>query len=139
VSLAGTHHLCLLCRQRTPDPGLLADSETPPSLPLPRLTRVPRAAAATSAAKTACPPHTMAPQQTGSRKRKATAVEEGAGGSSSQGLEAVGQGEEPPLSNRQRRPAARHSLVHYLKGRAVGARVSPGSRASRASCAATQC
>ncbi|CAH6780208.1 DDB1- and CUL4-associated factor 12-like protein 1 [Phodopus roborovskii] len=76
---------------------------------------------------------TMAPQQTGSRKRKATEVQEGAGTSSSPGPSAAmamaeaGQAEGPLLlTKRQRRPVARHSLVHYLKGRTLGADGHPG-------------
>ncbi|XP_011792351.1 PREDICTED: DDB1- and CUL4-associated factor 12-like protein 2 [Colobus angolensis palliatus] len=63
----------------------------------------------------------MAQQQTGSRKRKAPAVEAGAGSSSSQGL-AAADGEGPLLPKKQKRPATRRRLVHYLKGREVGAR-----------------
>ncbi|KAF5919838.1 hypothetical protein HPG69_004293 [Diceros bicornis minor] len=63
----------------------------------------------------------MAPQQTGSRKRKAPAAEAGAASSSSQGS-AAADGEGPLLLKRQKRPAARRSLVRYLKGREVGAR-----------------
>ncbi|XP_012520296.1 PREDICTED: DDB1- and CUL4-associated factor 12-like protein 2 [Propithecus coquereli] len=62
----------------------------------------------------------MAPQQTGSRKRKAPAVEAGAGSSSSHGAAADGEG--PLLPKKQKRPATRRSLVRYLKGREVGAR-----------------
>ncbi|KAG8509974.1 DDB1- and CUL4-associated factor 12-like protein 2 [Galemys pyrenaicus] len=62
----------------------------------------------------------MAPQQTGSRKRKAPAVDVGAASSSSQGS-AAADGEGPPQP-RKRRPEACRSLVHYLRGREVGAR-----------------
>ncbi|XP_052602955.1 LOW QUALITY PROTEIN: DDB1- and CUL4-associated factor 12-like protein 2 [Peromyscus californicus insignis] len=78
----------------------------------------------------------MAPQQTGSRKRKAAEVEGGAGSSSSPGPAAAaaaaaaagtGHGEGPLLlAKRPRRPVARRSLVHYLKGRALGAEGHPG-------------
>lgn len=69
---------------------------------------------------------TKAPQETGSRKRKAS--KEGTGSSSSPGpSEAVmaaaeaGQAEGSlQLVKRPRRPMARHSLVHYLTGRALG-------------------
>ncbi|XP_042538387.1 DDB1- and CUL4-associated factor 12-like protein 2 [Dipodomys spectabilis] len=66
----------------------------------------------------------MAPQQTGSsRKRKATAIEAGAGcSSSSLGSGAVGQGEGLVVAKRQKRQEVRRSLVHYLKHREVGAR-----------------
>ncbi|KAM5128492.1 DDB1- and CUL4-associated factor 12-like protein 2 [Callospermophilus lateralis] len=63
----------------------------------------------------------MAPQQTGSRKRKASSLEAGAGSSSSQGLMSAGHGEGPLLPKKQKRPATLRSLVHYLKGRTVGA------------------
>ncbi|XP_004468284.1 DDB1- and CUL4-associated factor 12-like protein 2 [Dasypus novemcinctus] len=65
----------------------------------------------------------MAPQQTGSRKRKASATEAGAGSSSSQGTAAAAvDGEGQLWSKKQKLPAARPSLVQYLKGREVGAR-----------------
>ena len=68
----------------------------------------------------------MDPQQTGSKKRKAS--KEGAGSSSSPGpsaeaMAAVEAGQTEAsllLVKRPRRPVARHSLVHYLKGRALG-------------------
>nr|XP_044620159.1 LOW QUALITY PROTEIN: DDB1- and CUL4-associated factor 12-like protein 2 [Equus asinus] len=63
----------------------------------------------------------MARSKTGSRKRKAPAVEAGAASSSSQGSAAAGR-EGPLLLKKQRRPATRRSLVPYLKGREVGAR-----------------
>ncbi|CAD7681480.1 unnamed protein product [Nyctereutes procyonoides] len=56
----------------------------------------------------------MALQQTGSSKREAPAIEAGAASSASQG------------SAMQRRRATRRSLVHYLKGREVGARGGAG-------------
>ncbi|XP_069320038.1 DDB1- and CUL4-associated factor 12-like protein 2 [Eulemur rufifrons] len=62
----------------------------------------------------------MIPQQTGIGKRNAPAVEPGAGSSSSHG--AAGDGEGPLPPKKQKRPATRRSLVHYLKGREVGAR-----------------
>ncbi|XP_031301001.2 DDB1- and CUL4-associated factor 12-like protein 2 [Camelus dromedarius] len=65
----------------------------------------------------------MSPQQTGSRKRKAPALEATAAGSSSQGsAAAAADGDGPLPPKRQKRPAARRSLLHYLKGREVGAR-----------------
>lgn len=64
----------------------------------------------------------MAPQQTGSRKRKAPALEAAAAGSSSQGSAAAADGDGPLLPKKPKRPAARRSLLHYLKGREVGAR-----------------
>ncbi|XP_041493356.1 DDB1- and CUL4-associated factor 12-like protein 1 [Microtus oregoni] len=71
-------------------------------------------------------PTTMGPQQTGSRKQKAS--KEGAGSSLSPGPSMVamaaaeaGQAEGSLLLvRRPQRPMARHSLVHYLKGRALG-------------------
>ncbi|XP_041498158.1 DDB1- and CUL4-associated factor 12-like protein 1 [Microtus oregoni] len=71
-------------------------------------------------------PTTMGPQQTGSRKQKAS--KEGAGSSPSPGPSMVamaaaeaGQAEGSLLLvRRPQRPMARHSLVHYLKGRALG-------------------
>ncbi|XP_007537082.1 DDB1- and CUL4-associated factor 12-like protein 2 [Erinaceus europaeus] len=63
----------------------------------------------------------MAPQQTGSRKRKAAELEAGGAGSSSQGAAAADR-EGPLLPKKQRRPTPRRSLVHYLKGREVGVR-----------------
>ncbi|XP_077001250.1 DDB1- and CUL4-associated factor 12-like protein 2 [Tamandua tetradactyla] len=66
----------------------------------------------------------MAPQQTGSRKRKAPPTEADSGSSSSQGLAAVAtaaDGEGQLLPKKQKRSAGRHSVVHYLKGREVGA------------------
>ncbi|XP_038173130.1 DDB1- and CUL4-associated factor 12-like protein 1 [Arvicola amphibius] len=74
-------------------------------------------------------PTTVAPQQTGSRKQKAPQAEEGAGSSSSPGPSAAiaaakaGQAKVSvslQLVKRPQRPVARHSLVHYLKGRALG-------------------
>ncbi|XP_003931155.2 DDB1- and CUL4-associated factor 12-like protein 2 [Saimiri boliviensis] len=65
----------------------------------------------------------MAQQQTGSRKRSAPAVEAGAGSSPSQ---SSADGEGSLLPKRQRRPLTRLSVVHYLKGREVGARGSAG-------------
>ncbi|XP_036696806.1 DDB1- and CUL4-associated factor 12-like protein 2 [Balaenoptera musculus] len=62
----------------------------------------------------------MAPRQTGSRKRKAPALDAAAAGSSSLGSAADGEGPLPP--KKPKRPAARRSLLHYLKGREVGAR-----------------
>ncbi|XP_045393904.1 DDB1- and CUL4-associated factor 12-like protein 2 [Lemur catta] len=62
----------------------------------------------------------MTPQQTGIGKRNAPAVEAGAGGSSSQGAARDAEGPLPP--KKQKRQATRRSLVHYLKGREVGAR-----------------
>ncbi|XP_008159037.2 DDB1- and CUL4-associated factor 12-like protein 2 [Eptesicus fuscus] len=61
-------------------------------------------------------------EQTGSRKRKAPAIEGAAGSSSSQGL--VGAAGEGPLllPKKQKRPATRRSLVPYLMSREVGAR-----------------
>ncbi|GAB5584882.1 DDB1- and CUL4-associated factor 12-like protein 2 [Prionailurus viverrinus] len=56
----------------------------------------------------------MVPQQTGSRKRKAPAES-----SSSQGSAADAEG--PLLPKKQKRPATRRSLVHYLMDREVGA------------------
>ncbi|KAL1765687.1 DDB1-and CUL4-associated factor 12 2 [Sigmodon hispidus] len=83
-----------------------------------------RRAAAAAAAR---PPPTMAPQQTGSRKRKAAEVEGGAGSSSSGSTAGTGHAEGPLLlAKRPRRPVARRSLVHYLKGRALGAEGHPG-------------
>ncbi|XP_011856598.1 PREDICTED: DDB1- and CUL4-associated factor 12-like protein 1 [Mandrillus leucophaeus] len=61
----------------------------------------------------------MAQQQTGSRKRKAPAVEADAESSPSQGL-AAADGEGPLLLKRQRRPPTCRSMVHYLKVREVG-------------------
>ncbi|KAK2083805.1 hypothetical protein P7K49_039041 [Saguinus oedipus] len=58
-------------------------------------------------AATARPPPTTAQEQTGSRKRSAP----------SQGL---ADGEGPLLPKRERRPATRRSVVHYLKCREVG-------------------
>uniref|UniRef100_A0A8C6CZP3 DDB1 and CUL4 associated factor 12 like 2 n=1 Tax=Moschus moschiferus TaxID=68415 RepID=A0A8C6CZP3_MOSMO len=67
----------------------------------------------------------MAPLQTGSRKRKAPAPQEAAAGSSSPGSAAVdADGPLPP--KKPKRPAARRSLVDYLKGREVAARVRAG-------------
>ncbi|KAK2496193.1 hypothetical protein MC885_009814 [Smutsia gigantea] len=63
----------------------------------------------------------MAQQQTGSKKRKAPAPQEGAASSSSQGSAAAADGEEPLVPKKQKLRAARCSLVHYLKGREVGA------------------
>ncbi|KAM8752563.1 DDB1- and CUL4-associated factor 12-like protein 2 [Rhynchonycteris naso] len=63
----------------------------------------------------------MAVQQTGSRKRKAPAIEGTAASSSSQGVWAADR-ECPLLPKRQKRPATRRSLLHYLKGREVGVR-----------------
>ncbi|XP_032738270.1 DDB1- and CUL4-associated factor 12-like protein 2 [Lontra canadensis] len=62
----------------------------------------------------------MAPQQTGSRKRKAPAIQADAATSSSQ-ISAAADAEGPLLPKKQKRPATRRSLVHYLKGREVGA------------------
>ncbi|XP_062040277.1 DDB1- and CUL4-associated factor 12-like protein 2 [Lepus europaeus] len=62
----------------------------------------------------------MAPQHAGSRKRKAPAHEAAAGGSASPGA-AGAHGEGPLQPKKQRRPAPRRSLVHYLKDREVGA------------------
>ena len=70
----------------------------------------------------------MAPQQTGSSKQKAAKAEEGSESSSSPGPSSAamaaaeaGQAEGSLLLvKRPRRPMARHSLVHYLKGRALG-------------------
>ncbi|KAM9181347.1 DDB1- and CUL4-associated factor 12-like protein 2 [Dugong dugon] len=74
----------------------------------------------------------MAPQQTGSRKRKAPAAEAGAGSSASRGLAAAAAtpeyGEGLLLPKKQKRPAARRSLLRYLKGREVGARGCAGPR-----------
>ncbi|XP_054432925.1 DDB1- and CUL4-associated factor 12-like protein 2 [Pteronotus mesoamericanus] len=61
----------------------------------------------------------MSVQQTGSRKRKAPAIEGAAASSSSQGLAADGEG--PWQPKRHKRSAMQRSLVHYLKGREVSA------------------
>ncbi|CAK6450293.1 unnamed protein product [Pipistrellus nathusii] len=62
-------------------------------------------------------------EQTGSRKRKAPAIEGAAEGASSSRGSAAAAGEGPPLPpKKQRRPAAQRSLVPCLLGRAVGAR-----------------
>ncbi|CAD7681478.1 unnamed protein product [Nyctereutes procyonoides] len=71
----------------------------------------------------------MALQQTGSSKREAPAIEAGAASSASQGSASPGSAaasEGRPLPRMQRRRATRRSLVHYLKGREVGARGGAG-------------
>lgn len=67
----------------------------------------------------------MAPQPTGSRKRRVPAIEAAAASSSLQGA-APADGEGPLLPKKQTRQATRPSLVHYLKGREVGARSCAG-------------
>ncbi|XP_066212951.1 DDB1- and CUL4-associated factor 12-like protein 2 [Saccopteryx leptura] len=63
----------------------------------------------------------MAVQQTGSRKRKAPAIEGPSASSSSQGVWAA-DSQCPLLPKRQKRLATRRSLLLYLKGREVGVR-----------------
>ncbi|XP_036161981.1 DDB1- and CUL4-associated factor 12-like protein 2 [Myotis myotis] len=64
----------------------------------------------------------MATEQTGSRKRKAPAIEGAAASSSSQGLVAAAGGGPLLLPKKRKRPVTRRSLVPYLMGREVGAR-----------------
>ncbi|KAM6151868.1 DDB1- and CUL4-associated factor 12-like protein 2 [Rhynchocyon petersi] len=63
----------------------------------------------------------MAPQQTGSRKRRASGAEEASGSSASRALAAAAPMGEGRVFKKPRRPAAQNSLVHYLRGREVGA------------------
>ncbi|KAM5197035.1 LOW QUALITY PROTEIN: DDB1- and CUL4-associated factor 12-like protein 2 [Hipposideros larvatus] len=63
----------------------------------------------------------MAPQQTGSRKRKVPVIKEAAESSWLQGV-APADVEGLLLPKKQKRQATRPSLVHYLKGRKVVAR-----------------
>uniref|UniRef100_A0A8C5KZK9 DDB1- and CUL4-associated factor 12-like protein 2 n=2 Tax=Jaculus jaculus TaxID=51337 RepID=A0A8C5KZK9_JACJA len=81
-----------------------------------------------SDSETLASPPPMAPQQTGSsRKRKAQGDGQGAGSSVLPGpVMAAAPGEGPRLPKRQRRPVARRSLVHYLNGRAQGHAGLPG-------------
>uniref|UniRef100_A0A8I3QDD1 DDB1- and CUL4-associated factor 12 beta-propeller domain-containing protein n=1 Tax=Canis lupus familiaris TaxID=9615 RepID=A0A8I3QDD1_CANLF len=81
---------------------------------------------------TRAPPAVGSRPQTGSRKRKAPAIEAGAASSSSQGsaAAAAAASEGPLLRKKQRRRATRRSLVQYLKGREVGARGGAGLRGS---------
>ena len=102
-----------------------ADSQTQPS---PAEQETPQPAGPSNRS-----PPTMGPQQTGSRKRKAAEVDQGAGTSSSPGpaapMATAGEGNAEGsmlLTKRPRRPVAHLSMVNYLKGRALGADGHPG-------------